>query len=240
MKSTVKNENEIKAIAASYSKAAGIEVEESKKEILTNAVMIKIATIKVTSQETMKGALELLAALKSYLKEKDDRRKSIVDPINQSVKLINQDYKKITDKVNEAIETVTSEIMKYRQIEAKRIAEANAKEMARIAKEAAELEAKTKKELKGTKGDARQEIIERTQETIQELADNAKIKTQVKTIENTGITFKKYWTYRLIDVRQVPRQYLELNLASVNQAVRDGVRDIPGINIFEKETTARN
>jgi hypothetical protein len=44
------------------------------------------------------------------------------------------------------------------------------------------------------------------------------------------------WTFEVIDLDQVPREYLSLDVAVVREAItRAGVRDIPGLRIFQAE-----
>lgn len=46
-------------------------------------------------------------------------------------------------------------------------------------------------------------------------------------------TAQTVWRHELVDLDQVPRSFLTLNEARVKAAVAAGVRDIPGIRIFE-------
>jgi hypothetical protein len=44
------------------------------------------------------------------------------------------------------------------------------------------------------------------------------------------------WAFEVVDLDQVPRDYLSLDVAVVRQAItRDGVRKIPGLRIFRAE-----
>lgn len=48
------------------------------------------------------------------------------------------------------------------------------------------------------------------------------------------------WKFEVIDVTKVPAAYLQVNSAIVNAAIRgkDGLRDIPGLRIFEEQEAA--
>ena len=44
------------------------------------------------------------------------------------------------------------------------------------------------------------------------------------------------WTFEVIDLDRVPRDYMSLDIAVVREAItRDGVRQIPGLRIFQTE-----
>jgi hypothetical protein len=48
---------------------------------------------------------------------------------------------------------------------------------------------------------------------------------------------RKTWTFEVIDLNRVPREYMSLDVEVVRDAiVKDGVRDIPGLRIYQSET----
>ena len=51
-----------------------------------------------------------------------------------------------------------------------------------------------------------------------------------------GVTIIKTWTYGVEDIYKVPRKYLALDTVAVMQAVHLGVREIPGLRIYRKES----
>jgi hypothetical protein len=46
------------------------------------------------------------------------------------------------------------------------------------------------------------------------------------------------WTYEVVTLDEVPREYLVLNPAAVTRAIRDGARAIPGLRIYQREGVA--
>lgn len=48
----------------------------------------------------------------------------------------------------------------------------------------------------------------------------------------------RFWNYRVVDPQAVPRQFLMVNEAAIKAAVAGGVREIPGVEIFEDVRTA--
>jgi len=45
----------------------------------------------------------------------------------------------------------------------------------------------------------------------------------------------KHWTFEVVDEKKVPREYLTVNDAKVDEAIKNGVREIAGLKIFQKE-----
>lgn len=60
------------------------------------------------------------------------------------------------------------------------------------------------------------------------------LQTKTKTEDGTAF-IKKEWTYRIIDISQVPREYMILDEKKVKGAVKAGIRSIPGLEIFEDD-----
>ena len=46
-------------------------------------------------------------------------------------------------------------------------------------------------------------------------------------------TMVKTWKHEVTDPDQVPREYLTVDEKKIRAAVKDGVRSIPGVNIYE-------
>ena len=77
-------------------------------------------------------------------------------------------------------------------------------------------------------------------ESIQAKADEKApvVKSVSTTTGNTVV--KKVWDYDLINIDEVPTQYVkkELIASAVRKAVNDGVREIAGIKIYQKTVVA--
>lgn len=56
-------------------------------------------------------------------------------------------------------------------------------------------------------------------------------------VEDGKISFKKEWDFQVEDDTQVPREYLQVDAGSIEKAIKNGVRKIPGVKIFSYETT---
>ncbi|MDD5304787.1 MAG: hypothetical protein PHS14_16955 [Elusimicrobia bacterium] len=49
-------------------------------------------------------------------------------------------------------------------------------------------------------------------------------------------TVKKVWTFKVLDLDAVPRAYLVLDESRVREAIRQGVREIAGLEIYQDES----
>jgi hypothetical protein len=58
---------------------------------------------------------------------------------------------------------------------------------------------------------------------------------QQKDIEDTKTGgLSKTWGFAVIDASIVPREYLSINEVVIRQAIRNGIREIPGVGIFQE------
>lgn len=56
-------------------------------------------------------------------------------------------------------------------------------------------------------------------------------------VEDGKITCKTNWDFELQDERLVPPEYLTVDVAAIEKAIKNGVRNIPGTRIFSYEST---
>ena len=54
-------------------------------------------------------------------------------------------------------------------------------------------------------------------------------------VEDGKLTKVKKWVWELEDENAIPREYLSLDETKLDEAIKQGVRNIPGIKVFEKE-----
>lgn len=49
------------------------------------------------------------------------------------------------------------------------------------------------------------------------------------------MTIKKYWDYEIMDSEEIPRAFLSVNDEAIEMSIKNGIRNIPGIRVFENE-----
>jgi len=54
-------------------------------------------------------------------------------------------------------------------------------------------------------------------------------------VDGGKISTQKHWTFEITDISAVPIQYMQVNDVSERKAIRDGVREIAGIRIFQQD-----
>lgn len=69
------------------------------------------------------------------------------------------------------------------------------------------------------------------------LPEREEVESTIDTVRGSA-TRRKTWTFEVVNAAAVPREYLAVDDKKIRQAVKDGAREIPGVNIFEKSGLA--
>lgn len=170
----------------------------------------------VQDQNSADAANDILVKITAGLKEIEKKRKSFTAPLNQSLKEINSSFKRITEPITAAKQALSQRLMSWRSAEQRRIREEQEK-----ARREEERRRKIQ-EAHAAKGHNVSEDITPVEKPMPfSVSDTTKTRLQ--------------WTYDILDESQIPRKYLVLDKGAITKAVHAGIRDIPGVKIYQKE-----
>ena len=174
-------------------------------------LIYELSVIEAEDEQSIKQIGVLFKETTAVEKEMESLRKFYVDPLNDTVKKINAIFKAELKELQDVIDEKKTEIAKYH---------------ARITMEAKK---RAEEEQKALYADVPEEFPIKT-EVVPQIPKLSEIATGMKTV-----TVK---TWRLVDIKLVPREYLMLNEKMVD-AIRksmavDDKSHIPGI-VFETE-----
>jgi len=166
-------------------------------------VISKAEALVIKVSDDESAAYKILQAIKERMKLVEDKRTSITKPMNKSLKEVNALFKTLSEPLKTADKIIRDKILAFR----------------------------TKREEQAAK--RQEKLIARAEEEEDEniaeaLADKA---AAVQANVGESQTMKR-WTFKVIDIKKVPRQYLVLDSVAVRDAIRDGERQIPGIDIY--------
>ena len=158
----------------------------------------------------------------------EKKRKEIIEKPGEFVKTVNAFVKSFRDNLDEIDRVLKSRIQTHMlKIKAEQV---EAQERARV--EAETLQAAL---------DARaQKLQDETGENIPAVVVPAPvIPAQTISRSETGSAayLRKSVEWEVVDIAIVPSGYLVIDKVAINHAIRAGIREIPGIRIYETETT---
>ena len=171
----------------------------------------------VIDQSQADEANEILTKINFGLKQIEAKRTSFTAPLNQSLKEINASFKRMVDPLKYAKTELTARLMVWREKEQARI---------RAEREKAVREEERRQKIK----DAHEAKGHKVKEEITPVAKPMPFSV------NDTTKIRKDWKHEIENEALVPREYLMVNGPAITAAVRAGVRDIPGVKIFQKET----
>jgi hypothetical protein len=242
-------------------------LSEEAQSLLENA-----KTIRANTPDEYRAVGAIYADIKNKIKLVEAERVRRTGPINESLRIINSDFKAISETLKSALVPYERALLAYKQEEERqRIAAENA---ARIERERIEAECRAKAEEEHQKFDELKRqaeeaakaqkalltpieafIAEEEAATLQAEIDAARLATENAIRETAmaprqvqvqappkvtaaGTSFRSVWKFKVVDLAQVPREYMVLNEQMVGALARStkGAMQIPGIEIYEEKT----
>lgn len=202
-----------------------------------------IFEMKIDSNSSLELVTDAARELKNFEKKVETRRKELVGPFNDHVKVINSYAQSVAALLEPATAHLKNEMKKWEAVlEQKRIEEqkrldeerkrleSEAAEKARVAKEEAEAVAA----FSSTEDGERAKLLAQAEAETEQAAIIALDKKATKEVQSMRVSgAKKVWTFTLKEEAQVPREYLVVDEKKIREAVRAGIREIPGVEIFQ-------
>jgi len=180
-------------------------------------------TIVITNDEQLKFAVALGGEAKKITKIIDAKKKEVTAEASDFVKSVNGFCKIFTDKLDDVESSVKKKISDYQY----RLEVERRKQEEEAKKAAADLQAKLNAEAKQAGVEA--PIVHAPVIPVQ--------KSVTRTETGTSSYQVKRWICTIEDADKVPRLYCEPSKKLLDEAVKHGVREIPGCKIEEKTET---
>jgi hypothetical protein len=170
-------------------------------------------------------AKQFLVQVTTARKRWDELRHWFVDPQNAYIKAINNLFKAQAAPVDEAESILRGKVSAY--FRAKQDAARKEQERLRKLAEARNARQAAKAEANGTEPPP----------AIFPLPTVA-VPEKTTHTESGSVTLRKRWTFEIVDPAQVPDEYKTVDERKIGAVVKAGIRNIPGVYIFEKEELA--
>lgn len=191
-------------------------------ELLTKAYGIK----EIQTEQELALVTNVGSGLNKALKEIEEKRLKFTKPLLDTKKNLDAEFKKLSQPISAEVTRLRGVVSDYnRKLEEQRQKELQERKEAEEKRLAEEMKNASKEEI---------------QEKAQEIAE-VEVEEVAKTVETQAgsqATSVKRWTFEIVDFSKVPDQYKEIVSAKVNRAIRDGVREIDGLKIYQETTTS--
>lgn len=198
------------------------EVKEIQSQ--TDKIVAAAQALAVVDDVGMREATDLLGWIARAKKQVEEKRKFFVDPLNKQVKAINAMFKRYAEPLEQADTLLRGKVLSYRREqdrirreEEERLRKLQEKEQKRLERQAA------KKDLPPPPP-----------------MPTPQVQEQAKTVHSDfgSVSAKKVWDFKIIDPAQIPAEFMMVNEKAIRAAVKAGVRNIPGVKIYQREELA--
>lgn len=209
-------------------------------EIKSRVYLNRMNDARIENDADKENACILLKEVSEYTKAIETQRKELTKPLKAEVKEIEDKFKAPLQFLKEADTILRDKINHFlNEQRAKREAEAIAKKQ--FAEDEALKQAEQLEDLKSGAGDydavTRKAMIEAIEDKQNKIIDETAKKETINQSSANSIV-RSVWSFRLVDLKKVPAQYLQLNETAIRQAIKDGERHIEGIEIFQQSQVA--
>jgi hypothetical protein len=215
------------------------------------------AITRIETSEAEQVAVDGLAFVQTLRRNVEKARKELVDPLNLKVKEVNSAFRPITDRIEKAEDNVKEALLDWRRRERDRIAaeqervrrenEERYREAAeKVAKQTAAVIETTVEQAKAagfTEEEADElaalegaDVVAAAPAPLREVAPAPVANTTKATLG--AAVGRMVWRFEVTDEFLVPRGYLVVDEPTIRRAINRGVRDIPGVRIFQEEQIA--
>ena len=191
----------------------------AKKKINTSIVPVEVVQKAENDAALMTRQAE---AIQVTTTEQEEQAYIALTQIKQAIKTIEDKRKEITAPLNASLKAVNAMFKRLSTpfIEADRIVRNKVLDFRQAQEEKAQKKLERRQKIQAAHEAKGHEVHEITQPKVE--------------VAKTTVTTKR-WTFEIVDVNKVPREYLVLDSTTVNKAIRNGAREIDGLDIFQVE-----
>ena len=209
----------------------GIRIESidaQKKEIeqSTKALVARATKFQITDPASLQKSSGILSDIATAKKRANDLRFSLTKPLDESKKRIMALFSPFIDQFEKATTIIKDKVRDYyfEQEEKARKAE----------KERLLAEAKREEEIQKAQEEDREPVVE-------EIPVIPEVKVPEKTVKGVAggsMTVKKIWKFEVVDEKLIPNEYRIVSEQLINEAIRNGAREISGVKIYEDKVVS--
>lgn len=193
-----------------FSESIPVDLNGSLTEIqlVIKRMISTVESIDVQDDSSYKEMTSIYADARQWQKKVEAQRKELIEPFRKREAAINDRAKTLTLPLGHIIHIANSKVNKYAEM----LEEIKKKKEEQLKQEAAVFDV-----------DPNELYIPEEKENL--VGDGA------------SIVIRTEKRYHVKDLKQVPEQYLEINEKAIKNALKLGVLEIPGLEIYEEKTT---
>lgn len=206
------------------------DLAERVDELLGGAERCAVTDMESAGKATLLGNM-----LHAAYKMAEERQKAAKKPHAELADAAFGFFKDWLSRLNAAKKATATKVDEFRAEQDRKAAEVRR----RLEEEARERQAEADRLAASAKTDGDLDLAVRVEQQAREsAAQAAEISTpEIRSSYGHLASSTKRWTHTITDPTKIPRQYMSVDEIKIRAAVTSGVRDIPGVHIYEKSQT---
>ena len=174
-------------------------------QVQIDKILKAVIDFEVNDDESSRKILNAYSDSKFLLKEVEEIKRKICAPYKHFINLVNESYKACKYQAEISQEVITKKLSSYQD---------------------------KLNQLKEIGQNDNKNTFEYLSLSIEEIVQNDQ---KIGSTEKTIVSHKIDKTFCVIDINLVPKEYLKVDEGKINQAIKMGVSNIPGIQIIENK-----
>ena len=209
-------------------------------EIKARVYLNKVNEAKIENEADKENAVIFLKEITEYKKAIKRQKEELSASAKKELADIKEKFNEPENFVAEAEEIVRAKINHFLNEQKAKI-EAEALAMKQKAEDEAIKRAEELEALKSGAGEydavTRKAMIEAIEAKQNKIIDATAIKNNINQSSSNSIV-RNIWNFKVVDLSKVPVEYLQINSVAVRDAIKSGVREISGLDIFQECSVA--
>ncbi len=197
-------------------------------------------SIEVSDQVTAEYAVNLGTQIKQVIRDIEEARKSWVSDPDRFVRSVNEVaryYRRQFEGIEKNLKEKVNAFQKAERERQRQEAERRQREREEAERKRREAQQAAESGTEGQEGQSPGEAPEEVPEPPQEATEPHSAPSTNIQSESGKATTRTRMTFRVTDKAAVPEDYKQIDNKAVNAAIKDGIREIPGIEIYEELET---
>lgn len=209
-------------------------------EIKARVYLNKVNDAKIENEADKENAVIFLKEITDYKKAIKKQKEELSASAKKELAEIKEKFNEPENFVAEAEEIVRAKINHFLNEQKAKI-EAEALALKQKAEDEALRQAEELEALKSGAGEydavTRKAMIEAIESKQNKIID-ATAKTSTINQSSSNSVVRNIWTFKVVDLSKVPVEFLQLNSVAVRDAIKSGVRNINGLEIYQECSVA--
>lgn len=205
-------------------------------EIKARVYLNTINEARIENEADKENAVLLLKEISEYKKAIKKQEEELSAEAKKELAEIKAVFNQPKSFINDAEEIIRNKINHFLNEQRARM-EAEALALKQKAEEEALQQAEALESLKSGAGEydavTRQAMIDAIEEKQNKIID-ATAKTKEINQSSANSVVRKVWAFRCVDISKVPLQFIQLNETAIRQAIKEGERNIAGLEIYQE------